>query len=373
MQTGYVVLQGDDSYERLFPAERGRLFVQGTKFVNEFGELFQWRGYSWFLGFHRYCQGQDITPDLKWMVKMGINIPRLFGPLPWVELNNSYTYQTFDFQKLDSFLTLLESYGLRSNWSLTHYVGNGMHEYVSRFFEVASGHWSVLAEFTNEPHNGQEKPDPIRYFSNINRRGILTSYGYYPNDRDPRIQPVLDFSGVHTPRDSHWARKARDVEFVQNATGKPAVGDEPAKIAEPGFHGSGVKNDPTTTPREAAWHFGVLHLWTPGGTVHTQHGRNGLVPEPGTLTHTAVEAVRDNVWKRIAAPVQQGKYTGSHFGTSPVDNAFTPDGDPIWTYSSMHPNKAWSVRCYPSAPVAQNGWRIVDRWGPAGSFVQLER
>lgn len=375
MHNGFVVLSAADNFERLFAPEVGRLHAEGPRLYDEQGKLFQWRGYSWFLGFYRFCNGENIIPDLEWFLKMGINMVRIFGPLPWVELDNRYTYGTFDFQKMDTFLSLLALYGIRVNWS----VAPGepsilLKQYANYFYEVASGHWNIVTELVNEPDHGV-KPDPIKDFTGVNRRGILTAYGYYPEDkgRTWAETPVLDFGTIHTPRDSGWARKARHAQEWQKFCGKPVIGDEPAKIAEPNFSGAGVKNDWDTTPAEAGWHFGVLHLWTPGGTVHTQHGRNGLVPEPGSLTHTTVEAVRDNVWLKMPANVQFGGYMGSHFGTSPVDGDETPSGGPVWTYSSVHEHEAWSVRCYPTAPNAKNGWRIVDRWGPYGEFVRLER
>lgn len=373
MHTGYIILsQGSDDYEALFPPEEGRLTVHGAHFYNQTGELFQWRGYSWFLGFLRFCDGEDITPDLKWFRKMGINIVRIFGPLPWVELNGRYSYQSFDFVKLDAFFALCAKYGIRVNFCVAPGEPSvHLKPYANQFYEVAANHWNVLTELVNEPTHGL-KPDPIKDFQGVNRRGVLAAYGYYPEDSNPGLPPVLDFATMHTARDSQWHRKARDCQWWQNQCGKPVIDDEPAKIAEPYFSGAGVKNSPET-PQEAAWHFGVAHLWTAGGTVHTQHGRNGLVPALDTLTHTAVESIRDNVWKRIDPTVQTGGYMGSHFSSSPVDGTETSSGGPVWTYSSVHSAEAWSVRCYPSAPQPKNGWVIVDRWGPSGEFVRLAR
>lgn len=364
----FLLLTDDKPNVGLFLPELGRLHIQGTRFYTETGELWQWRGYSWFLGFLRFCRGEDVTPDLRWMRAMGINIPRLFGPLPWVETPD-YRVENFQWDKLPAFLELLQKHGLRSNWSLFHYKAPGLKAFAQRFYDVAQHYWTVSAvEGVNEPQNGNEKPDPRDILTGVNRHGIPTAYGYYPTDKNPAIPPILDFGTVHLPRDDNWHRKARDAQWLMNETDKIWISDEPAKIAEPGFQGAGVKNDPATTPAEASWHFGVCHLWTPGGTIHTQHGRNGLVPAPGTLTHTAVEAVRDNVWLKLDPNVQLGGYTGSHFSTSPVDHI-----PMVWSYSSMHGNRAWSVRCEFSAPQAVNGWQVKERWGASGSFVRLER
>lgn len=354
----------------LFPPESGKLWLSGIRLYSEQG-LFQWRGYSWFLGFLRFCRGEDITPDLRYFRANGINIVRIFGPLPWAETPD-YRIENFRWDLLPAFLALLQAHGIRCNWSLFHYKDPGiaaLRLFAQRFYDLANDYWTVsFVEGVNEPHNGSEKPDPKAILDGINRHGIISAYGYYPDDKRPKIPAILDAGTVHLPRDDDWARKARDAQWLTHETGKLWLSDEPAKIAEPDFHGAGVKNDWATTPQEAAWHFGVCGLWLPGGTIHTQAGRNGLVPAPGTLTHAAVESVRDNVWLKLGADVQTGGYTGSHFSTSPVDHI-----PMVWSYSSMHGNRAWSVRCYPSAPQARNGWQVINRWGPHGSFVELAR
>lgn len=368
-----------------FPAESGPLHIDGMVFRRADGSAFQWRGFSWFLGFLRYCRGEDITPDLRWMRAMGFNIPRIFGPLPW-DATPDYRVEHFDFDKLDSFLTLLEAHGLRSNWSLGHYRHPGLKSFVERFYEVASRHWSVVVEAVNEPgvHGGspsaenpldRRKPDPIELLNGIDRRGVLTAYGLNAGfyDGQPGRDPVLDFATLHVQRDTAWHRKARHAQEWQADCGKPVVSDEPAKITEPGFHYPGGKNDPANTPAEMVWHSAVTCLWTPGCTVHTEFGKWGNVPPAGSLQHAVCEAVRDHVWMKIDASWQTGEYNHSGNHDSPVDDVNEPDGDPIWSYTSLHANKALSVRCAFSAPRPINGWRVVDAWGPSHSLVRLER
>ncbi len=362
-----------DEIVALFPPERGRLHIDGTTFRTETGALWQWRGFSWFLGFLRYCRGEDVTPDLRWMRAHGFNIPRVFGPLPWTETPD-YRIETFRFDRLPAFFALLERHGLRCNFSIGHYRHPGLAAFAQRFYDIADRHWNVLAERVNEPHVGP-KPDPILDFDGVDNRGVLTSYGLYGRyyDKTEGLDPVLDFGTIHVSRDSAWHRKARHAEEIQHATGKPWISDEPAKITEPGFEYVGGKNDPSTTPAEAVWHAAVCALWTPGHTVHTEEGKWGHVPRPGQLQHTVVEAVRDHVFQKIDASWQVGEYNGSDSHDSPVDDVDEPDGDPIWTYTSLHTNRALSVRCALSAPRPRNGWRVTAQWGPGNSIVQLER
>src|SRR5688572_24796848 len=97
----------DDNF--LFPAETGKLKIIGTHFYTEDNQLWQWRGFSWFLGFLRFCRGEDITSDLIWLRKNGFNIVRVFGPLPWNETPD-YRYENFDWMKLGPFFQLLADY-----------------------------------------------------------------------------------------------------------------------------------------------------------------------------------------------------------------------------------------------------------------------
>lgn len=369
----------------LFPAEAGRLRIDGTTFRTPDGELWQWRGFSWFLGFLRFCRGEDVTPDLRWLRANGFNIVRVFGPLPWKETPD-YRVEDFRYDYLPDFFALLEAHGLRCNWSLAHYEHPDLNRHVQRWYDIAADFWCPVAEVVNEPHNDggapsadnpidRRKPDPILLLDGIRTHGVLTSYGLYKEayDGKPGWPPVLNFGTVHTPRDSAWHRQARHAQEIQHATSAPWISDEPAKIVEPGFDYPGGKNDPNTTPAEMVWHAGVCCLWTPGCTVHTEEGKWGRVPKPGTLQATVVDAVRDFVWLKIDASWQTGEYNHSGNHDSPVDDVNESDGDPIWTYTSLHDGRALSVRCGLSAPKAENGWRIVDAWGPAKSLVRLER
>jgi hypothetical protein len=354
----------------LFLPERGHLRIDGATFRTESGELWQWRGYSWFLGFLRYCRGEDVTPDLRWMRAMGFNIPRIFGPLPWKETPD-YRIESFQFDKLSPFLDLLEAHGLRSNWSLGHYRDPGLKAFAQKFYDIAAQHWSVVTERVNEPHVGKTKPDPITDFAGVDRHGVLTSYGYYAEAMDGKEgwPKVLDFGTIHTPRDSAWHRKARMAQEVQHATGKPWISDEPAKIIEVDFDYPGGKNDPQQTPIDAVWHAAIAAIYTAGSTVHTEFGKWAKTPPPGSLQQAVVDAVRDHVFLKIGPIWQEGKYKGSHSSGTPVH--FERD---IWAYSSiLRENRAISVRVKAEPSQPENGWQIKERWGPGGSLAILEK
>jgi hypothetical protein len=370
----------------LFQPEVGALYIDGTRFKRADDEsLFQWRGISAFLLFRDYCRGESIQPRLRWYRQMGFNMLRVFGPLPWKETPD-YRVENFRYDLLPAFFAEVESFGLRINWSLCHYTHEGNWAYVQQWYDIASQFECCVAEAVNEPHNDggeptaanptdRRKPDPIELLDGINRCGILTSYGYYDKmlDGKPGTDPVLDFGTVHTPKDDgSWHRKAKIVWDCQEATGKPWVSDEPAKIVEPGFNYPGSKDDPATTPREMCWHGGVCYLWTPGFTYHCEEGKWGRVPGPGMLQYTVAKAIRDNLFLKIDGEWQTGEYNHSGNGDSPVDDVDEKDGDPIWTYTSLHPNTALSVRCGDVPIKAKNGWRIADSW-LNGTIARLER
>lgn len=349
----------------------GPLHVEGTTFRQQDGTLFQWRGYSWFLGFLRYCRGEDVTRDLRWMQAFGFNIPRVFGPLPEFWPTPDYRFESFQWDKLHRFFDLLAAHGMYCNWSIGHYQHPALAEHVHRWYDIASQHSNVIAELVNEPHVGKEKPDPLTMLHGVKRRGVLTSYGLYGKyyDKAEGLDPVLDFGTVHIQRDSAWHRKARHAQELQDATGKPWISDEPAKVVEPGFSYPGAKNDPAKTPMELVWHAAVCDLWTPGFTYHCEEGKWGRTPTLGMLQHTCAETLRDQVFTKIDASWQTGEYNRGGNGDSPVDNAYTEENQ-MWTYTSLHDGKALSVRCGNIPLTAINGWRIVDSWAN-GTIARL--
>src|SRR5437660_1615396 len=65
--------------QRPFPPETGRLHVDGRAFYDAENKVWRWRGASQFLLFARYLNGEDISPQLDWLVSRGFNVLRVFG------------------------------------------------------------------------------------------------------------------------------------------------------------------------------------------------------------------------------------------------------------------------------------------------------
>jgi hypothetical protein len=363
-----VLLFDEDITTRgLFPKESGRLHISGQHFYTEDNQLWSWRGYSWFLGYRRFLAGEDVTEDLRFFRANGINVVRVFGPLNWKETPD-YRQEVFDLSKLGQFFDMLAEWGIRVEFVPICYAFdiNEQRAFVNTVYRIAEGRWNVFIEVANEPH--VNKTNPVSIMQGVNRRHVLSSYGLYQFYYDGRLSPAfLDYCTLHSERDSAWARKARHVQELADAYDLPCIDDEPAKITEPDFDYPGGKNDPSLTPQEAVWHFGVLALWTPGGTFHCEDGKWGRIPAAGSLQRRVLEQVVAGVWGRIDPTWQAGQYNGSHMKTlTPVD--FIED---VWTYTSLGTKRALSIRIGANQPAMQsrNGWTIIERFGPDESFA----
>ena len=341
------------------------LHVEGEHFRLPDGSLFGWHGFSFFLGYRRFLAGDNLRPDLAVLRAHGVNLLRVFGPLPWVQTPD-YRQEAFDFSHLSDFFAFLASEGFYCEWVPICYAFDLARQraITQSSYHIAQGHPNVLIEVTNEPHVNDT--NPIAILEGVDRHHVLSAYGiywpYYTSVNDPL--PTLDYCTIHTTRDAAWHRKARHAQELQHSIGKPCISDEPAKSIEDDFNYPGGKR----IPHEFVWHHAIASLWTNGSTLHTEEGKWGRVPSEGMKQYEVLRQVGADAWARIGPEWQTGEYKGSHSSGSPVDHI--PD---IWTYSSLHPHRAIGVRCAVSAPQPINGWQEVSRWGAGGSLVELER
>lgn len=351
---------GQSATEALFPPEKGKLHIVGEHFYTEENQLWQWRGYSWFLGYRRFCNGEDVTPDLRWLRAHGFNLVRVFGPLPWKETPD-YDYAHFQLDVLGAFFQLLAEHGLRCEFVPGCYRFDGWAAFLQQCYDIAQYHNLVIIERVNEPFVG-EKPDPL---VTVDMHGVISAYGIYPKPKQSyKDVKVLDYGTVHTPRDAAWHRKARIAQEIQHSKGQPWISDEPAKAIEDDFQYPGGKRNPD----EFVWHHGIAGMYCAGSTLHTECGKWGTTPTEGMRQYEIVKAVRDQVFLKIGPEWQAGTYSGSHMGNSPVHFEHN-----VWAYSSLLDNRAVSVRVKTEPSQAVNGWRISERWGPGNSLAILER
>ena len=168
--------------------EQGRLRIEGRHFYDQNQKIWRWRGATQFLLFARYLNGENITPQLDWLVARGFNVLRVFGEVPsgfradQVGITNyERPFARPDFEaRLHAFFALLESRGLRCEYTVLTYwdASDVMRAHVQRVFDVAASHWNVFVEVANEPENNNI--DPVAVMKGVNRRGVLSAYGLDP-------------------------------------------------------------------------------------------------------------------------------------------------------------------------------------------------
>lgn len=105
--------------QRPFTPESGRLHVDGRHFYDAANHVWRRRGASQFLLFVRYLNGEDISPQLEWLVDRGFNVLRVFGeasgasyPEQYGITNYERPFERADFDgKLHAFFKALEDCG----------------------------------------------------------------------------------------------------------------------------------------------------------------------------------------------------------------------------------------------------------------------
>ncbi len=362
-----------------FPLEAGRLHRDGTLLRDDTNGLWTARGYSMFLAFLRMLRGEDIRPDLRTLRNFGFNCIRVFGPLPWKETPD-YRFENFLAQRLPEFFELCASEAMRVEFTPICYGGHELAANVRTFslenqrlllgktYDAAAPFWNVMVEVANEPH--VNRTNPIAIANGIDRRGVLSATGEYDNKTlGKKFAQFNDgYMVLHSDRSkTDWPRKARHAEEAKKANKIPVILDEPRGAGEPNVTYPSARDSKIA---HFVWYHALAAFWTSGSTLHSEEGKWGRVPTPGMRQYEIIEAVSRDVFKKIDATWQVGKYSGSHYKTSPVD--FIRD---VWTYSTINGNRAISVRCSDEVgpPKAINGWREVERWGPSGTLILTER
>jgi hypothetical protein len=382
---------------RPFPPERGRLRVEGRRFYDADNQVWRWRGATEFLLFARYLNGEDISPQLDWLVDRGFNVLRVFGEVPSgfradrVGITNyERPFERPDFDaKLHAFFKLLEDRGLRCEYTVLTYwdASDVMRAHVQRVFDVAASHWNVMVEVANEPEYNQI--DVVAVMQGVDRRGVLTAYGLDPARaaKDARI-PALDYGTTHDlQRDlEHSPYNTKDAMDMENALGIPFVNDEPIGAIDPGnpafqqtgpetwsgINGGGARTVNRDLFVSAA---AVAYMYSAGYTFHFQHGLEGRVPTPAEMVQEGVAIALREVAKFLpndlqsGTPVEPGKgdfglaWKSEPHAQSRVDRAYgIVMGNQQWVVVPM-PAPGWS-------PVAINGWRI-DAVGPVPYLLRL--
>ena len=371
---------------RPFPPEQGRLRIEGRHFVDEKQQIWQWRGATQFLLFARFLNGENITPQLDWLIARGFNVLRVFGEVPSgfgadrVGITNyERPFERPDFEaRLHAFFALLESRGLRCEYTVLTYwdAGDVMRAHVQRVFDVAASHWNVFVEIANEPENNSI--DPVSVMKGVNRRGVLSAYGLDPGRHDVATWktnvPMLDYGTTHDlNRDlEHSPTVTKSAMDMQNVFGIPFVNDEPIGAIDPGYksfkqtgpdtwggvNGGGARTVNRDVFISAA---AIAYMVSPGYTYHFQAGLEGRVPTAAMTVQDGVALALRDVAKFIPANAPVGKF---------VEPALENGGVGV-----ILENEQWVVAPRPPAgwsPKPLKGWRIAAV-GPVPYILRLAR
>jgi hypothetical protein len=368
-----------------FPAEQGRLRIEGRHFYDASQKVWRWRGATQFLLFARFLNGENISPQLDWLLARGFNVLRVFGEVPsgfradQVGVTNyERPFERADFDaRLHAFFALLESRGLRCEYTVLTYwdASDVMRAHVQRVFDVAAAHWNVFVEVANEPENNNI--DPVAVMKGIDRRGVLSAYGLDPGRHDAaawKALPMLDYGTAHDlNRDlEHSPGVTRASLEMQNAFGIPFVNDEPIGAIDPGnpsfkqtgpetwggANGGGARTVNRDVFISAA---AIAYLVSAGYTYHFQAGLEGRVPTPAMTVQDGVALALREVASFIPNDAPRGTF---------VEPALANGG-----YGMVIGSEQWVVVPRPPQgwmPMPLPGWHIAAV-GPVPYMLRLAK
>ena len=390
--TAEALQQPAAAESRPFPPERGRLRVEGSRFYDANNEIWRWRGATQFLLFARYLNGENIAPQLDWLVARGFNVIRVFGEVPagfgaaqYGITNYERPFERPDFDaRLHAFFTLLEDRGLRCEYTVLTYWDRSdvMRAHVQRVFDAAASHWNVFVEVANEPEHNQI--DAVAVMQGVNRRGVLSAYGLDParagGPGSWKGFPVLDYGTTHDlQRDlENSPRNTRPAAEMQNALGVPFVNDEPIGAIDPGhaqfkqtgpgtwggIHGGGARTVDRDVFVSAA---AIAYMYSAGYTFHFQDGVEGRTPAPGHKVQDSVALALRDVATFLPNDLQRGTAVESgrgDFGLASGSGYGVIAGNQQWVVVPRPPAN-WSA-----APA--DGWRIAAV-GPVPYVLKLAK
>ena len=371
---------------RPFPPEQGRLRIEGRHFYDQNQQIWRWRGATQFLLFARYLNGENISPQLDWLIARGFNVLRVFGEVPsgfradQVGITNyERPFDRPDFEaRLHAFFALLESRGLRCEYTVLTYwdASDVMRRHLQRVFDVAASHWNVFVEVANEPENNSI--DPVAVMKGVNRRGVLSAYGLDPGRHDVATWktdvPMLDYGTAHDlNRDlANSPSVTRSAMMMQNVFGIPFVNDEPIGAIDPGnksfkqtgpetwggVNGGGARTVNRDVFISAA---AIAYLVSAGYTYHFQVGLEGRVPTAAMTIQDGVALALRDVARFIPEDAPRGMFVEPALQNGGLGMVI---GSEQWVVVPRPP-AGWS-------PAPPNGWRIAGV-GPVPYMLRLTR
>jgi len=378
--------------------ESGRITAGRDVFQTEDGRPWSWQGVSMFLLFHRWLNGEDIEPQLRWCRQHGANVVRVLGMVNWPGKATFGPSMPGYLDRLVAFVDDLAQHGLRVEFVVFASAQDVMPKesdqraHLRRVHDAIGGSWNVFLEVCNEPF--QNGAVPRNLWPRTAARLCPMAYGDY----DPVVAnmggawiatlPALDYVTWHGPRKpGNWMRQAKDLSELRDGSGDglrevsplleglhiPPVSDEPMGAAEATAIGGRQRS---AVPEEFFWHHANAHINGGGSTFHGDFGLDAVVPPPEGDQELCASMVT-LAWEHITPEWQRGSYTRTGLDSLPLkwkDGQFPEETSRI--YGRILGNRAMCVAIKPSAdwqPEGDRGWRVISAVGPQQSLVYLER
>jgi hypothetical protein len=212
--------------------------------------------------------------------------------------------------------------------------------------------------------------------------GALCVRGQYSDDDTiESVGTVLDFSEKSFARKFQWARTAKDLEEIADATKKPGVGGEPPL----GIFEQTIPWSRSDDPRGFAdWH-GTAELLGAGSFIHGDGSTVQACLRPGPRAQACANAI-SAMWSAglPSDGLSAGRYTRGGLGDCPLrhsdryddgDRELDPSGA-LRTFAVIQGNRATAI-VIEAGPgwraEADHGWTITRQYGPHGQLVDLTR
>ncbi len=358
---------------RPFPPESGPVTIHGPRWTAN-GKPWFWRGCTMFLLLERLMNGEDITPEIAWMVGKGINVARVFvAGVPWQ--GHRWLYEAGDWSaQLAKLAGMLNGAGIRLEATVCTDQGDDPRwvPILQQVYDTLKPCWAMcFVEYVNEPW---VQGDGLTV-AGVDGYDILSAFGLQPPFGETGAIDMLDYGTVHLPRDlDHFPRNSKDLLELQNSNGAPWVSDEPLGIAEYDKQGAGAR---TTNRLAVAGHFAIAALFGGGATIHSQCGLEGRRPSASEpITESLAQTVSD-VWQFIPAEMPTGDYSRAGLASFPLlfdVNGTSSQLSSQHAYASILGDLAYAVVPMPAPGfVAEgiNGWRVDAELLPG--IVRLTR
>lgn len=364
------------------------------------GGSWRWKGFSDFLLFWRFLQGQDIEPLLADRIAVGANLLRVFLMVSWDDITPRFYPQDFPnyYTKLSEFVALIAAHRLRLEIVLfcdcrdqpavmpeagdrDRHQAAVVEALKDAGAQIADGYgntWNCVIEVCNEPFKNLpgSNEEAVERAQQLAGCGFLVAAGNYDARSSTVWEPLPpgDYGTQHVNRSDDWPRKCKDIYdlthdgAVDPEPRVPWIGDEPmgaAEVDDPGRR--------SAVPNDHAWYAAGCAMFSAGATFHSDAGTHSdlLGPQQAKCARAFFAALE---WVPTDAPYwpyQRGDMgSEAGFGNMPI---LHDDALELRSYCKTEGGRSWCIQIRTSRAHAtpRDGWRVVSE--PSPGFVYLEK